>query len=90
MRAAPEPSWALFVGDTNNLAAAWCKGSPRAFARSKRSVRDFLDFFVIRPFVAFPQGGRGESAILPSEGNEYDVSGELLTGDPSGSPSPIR
>jgi hypothetical protein len=42
------------------------------------------------PFVAFPQGGRGESAMLPSEGTEHVVSSELLAGDPSGRPSPVR
>jgi hypothetical protein len=43
------------------------------------------------PFIAFPQGGRGgESTVLPSEGTEHGVSSELLTGDPSGRPSPIR
>jgi hypothetical protein len=33
---------------------------------------------------------RGESAMLPSEGAEYGVSSELLTGDPSGRPCPVR
>jgi hypothetical protein len=32
----------------------------------------------------------GESAMLPSEGTEHGVSSELLTGDPSGRPSPVR
>jgi hypothetical protein len=39
---------------------------------------------------AFPQGGGGESAMLLSEGAEHGVSSELLTGDPSGRPCPIR
>jgi hypothetical protein len=46
--------------------------------------------FIICPFVAFPQGGGGESAMLPSEGAEHGVSSELLTGDPSGRPCPVR
>jgi hypothetical protein len=46
--------------------------------------------FIIRPFVAFPQGGWGESAMLPLEGAEHGVSSELLTGDPSGRPCPVR
>jgi hypothetical protein len=46
--------------------------------------------FIIRPFVAFPQGGGGKSAMLPSEGAEHGVSSELLTGDPSGRPFPVR
>jgi hypothetical protein len=32
----------------------------------------------------------GESAMLPSEGAKHGVSGELLTGDPSGRPCPVR
>jgi hypothetical protein len=32
----------------------------------------------------------GESAMLPSEGAEHGVSSELLTGDPSGRPCPVR
>jgi hypothetical protein len=33
----------------------------------------------------------GESAmLLPSEGAEHGVSSELLTGDPSGRPCPVR
>jgi hypothetical protein len=31
-----------------------------------------------------------ESAMLPSEGTEHGVSSELLSGDPSGRPSPVR
>jgi hypothetical protein len=54
--------------------------------------RWFVDVstFIVRPFVAFPQGGRGESAMLPSEGTKHGVSSELLAGDPSGRPSPVR
>jgi hypothetical protein len=44
--------------------------------------------FYICPCVAFPQGGGG-SAMLPSEGVEHGVSGELLAGNPSGRPCPI-
>jgi hypothetical protein len=32
----------------------------------------------------------GESTMLPSEGAEHGVSSELLTGDPSGRPCPVR
>jgi hypothetical protein len=35
-------------------------------------------------------GGGGERALLPSEGAEHGVSSELLTGDPSGCPCPVR
>jgi hypothetical protein len=46
--------------------------------------------FYIRPCVTFPQGGGGKSAMLPLEGAEHGVSSELLTGNPSGRPCPIR
>jgi hypothetical protein len=46
--------------------------------------------FIVRPFDAFPQGRRGERAMLPSVGAEHGVSSELLTGNPSGRPSPVR
>ena len=46
--------------------------------------------FYIRPYVAFPQGGGGESAMLPSMGAEHGVSGELQAGNPSGRPCPVR
>jgi hypothetical protein len=45
--------------------------------------------FYIRPCVAFPQEGGGECAMLPSEGAEHGVSGELLAGNPSRRPCPI-
>jgi hypothetical protein len=32
----------------------------------------------------------GGSAMLPSEGAEHGVSSELLMGDPSGRPCPVR
>jgi hypothetical protein len=46
--------------------------------------------FYIRPYVAFPQGGGGECAMLPSMGTEHGVSGELQSGNPSGRPCPVR
>jgi hypothetical protein len=42
------------------------------------------------PSSPFHKEEWGESAVLPSEGTEHGVSSELLTGDPSGRPSPVR
>jgi hypothetical protein len=42
------------------------------------------------PSSPFRKEEGGESAMLPSEGAEHGVSGELLTGDPSGRPSLVR
>jgi hypothetical protein len=42
------------------------------------------------PSSPFRKEEGGKSAMLPSEGAEHGVSSELLTGDPSGCPCPIR
>jgi hypothetical protein len=42
------------------------------------------------PSSPFRKEGGGESAMLPLEGAEHGVSSELLTGDPSGRPCPVR
>jgi hypothetical protein len=42
------------------------------------------------PSSPFRKEEGGESAMLPSEGAEHGVSNELLTGDLSGCPCPVR
>jgi hypothetical protein len=81
-------SW--FVDVVNSLALAWRESSPRASARSERTIKDRLDFYCtpLRRLSARRKGG--ESAMLPSEGTEHGVSSLLLVGDPSGRPSPVR
>jgi hypothetical protein len=67
---------------------AWfCKDNPRALARGKRLIEGCLNFWFIRHCIASPRGGRGECVMLPSMGDEQDVSVELLLGNPSGGPS---
>jgi hypothetical protein len=81
-------SW--FVDAVNGLAiAGFARAAPEPL-RGARGRSRTVSTFIIRPFVAFPQGGRGESAMLPSEGAEHGVSSELLMGDPSGRPCPVR
>jgi hypothetical protein len=79
-----------YVDAVNDLAGAgFARAAPEPLHRARgRSRTDSA--FIIRPFVAFRQGGGGESAMLPSEGAEHGVSSELLTGDPSGRPCPVR
>jgi hypothetical protein len=80
-----------FVDAVNGLAGAgFARAAPEPLHRARgRSRTDSA--FIIRPFVAFPQGGGGgESAMLPSEGAKHGVSSELLTGDPSGRPCLVR
>jgi hypothetical protein len=80
-------SW--FVDAVNSLAVAGCESSPRASARSERTIKDFLDFYHT-PLCRLSTRRRAESAMLPSEGAEHGVSSELLTGDLSGRPCPVR
>jgi hypothetical protein len=80
------------VDAVNGLAGAgFARAAPEPLHRARgRSRNDSA--FIIRPFVAFPQGGGGGggSAMLRSEGAEHGVSSELLTGDPSGRLCPVR
>jgi hypothetical protein len=80
-------SW--FVDAVNSLAVAGCESSPRASARSERTIKDCLDFYYT-PLRRLSTRRKGESAMLPSEGTDHGVSGELLTGDPSGRTCPVR
>jgi hypothetical protein len=77
-------SW--FIDVVDNLAVALVREQPLHGARGRSRT---VSTFIVRPFVAFPQGGRGGSAMLPSEGTEHGVSSELLSGDLSGRPSPV-
>jgi hypothetical protein len=80
-------SW--FVDVVNNLAVAWCESSLRASARSERTIEGRLGFLLYAPSSPFRKE-EGEHAMLPSMGAEHGVSSELLTGNPSGRPSPVR
>jgi hypothetical protein len=53
------------------------------------TIKDFPDFYYT-PLRRLSSRMRGESAMLPSEGAEHGVSSELLMGDPSGRPCPVR
>jgi hypothetical protein len=52
-------------------------------------IKDFPDFYHT-PLRRLSARRRRESAMLPSEGAEHGVSGELLTGVPSGRSCPVR
>jgi hypothetical protein len=79
-----------FVDIVNGLAIAeFARAAPEPLHGARGRSRT-VSTFIICPFVAFPQGGRGESAMLPSKGAKHGVSSELLTGDLSGRPCPVR
>jgi hypothetical protein len=80
-------SW--FVDMVNNLVVSWCESSLRASARSERTIKDRLGFYCT-PLHRLSARRRGEHAMLPLVGAEHGVSSELLLGDPSGRPSPVR
>jgi hypothetical protein len=81
-------SW--FVDAVNNLVVAGCESSPRASTRSERKIEDFPDFYHTPLCRLFARRRGGGSAMLPSKGAEHGVSSELLTGNPSGRPCPVR
>jgi hypothetical protein len=79
-----------FVDAINGLAVAgFARAVPEPLHGARGQSRTVLTF-IIRPFVAFSQGGRGESAMLPLEGAKHGVSSELLTGDPIRHLCPVR
>jgi hypothetical protein len=80
-------SWSVDV--VNNLVVAWCESSLRASAQSERTIEGRLGFYCT-PLRRLSARRRGERAMLPSVGAEHGVSSELLAGNPSGRPSPIR
>jgi hypothetical protein len=63
---------------------------PPSLCTEREDDRGPSRLFIVCPFVAFPQGGGGEGAMLPSVGAEHGVSSELLAGKPSECPSPVR
>jgi hypothetical protein len=78
-----------FVDAVNGLVVAgFARAAPEPLHGARGRSRT-VSTFIIRLFVAFSQGGRGGSAMLPSEGAEHGVSSELLTGDPSGRTCPV-
>ena len=63
--------------------------SPLASAWSERFVRGPPDVGYV-PHASFRSEGGVECATLPSMGASVDTFGELLSGSPSGGPSPVR
>ena len=67
----------------------FARAAPEPLHRARgRSGTDSA--FLHTPLRRLSARRRGESAMLPSEGAEHGVSGELQAGNPSGRPCPVR
>jgi hypothetical protein len=75
------------------LSTVWPEPSLREQPPSLRTGREdgegLTRLFSYAPSSPFRKE-EGGSAMLPSEGAEHGVSSELLIGDPSGRPCPVR
>jgi hypothetical protein len=78
-----------FVDAVNGLAGArFARAAPSLCTEREddQGLTRLLSYAHSSPF----RKEEGGSAMLPSEGAEHGVSSELLTGDPSGRPCPVR
>jgi hypothetical protein len=81
-------SW--FVDVVDNLAVALVREQPPSLCTEREDDRGPSRLLLYAPSSPFRKEEGRESTMLPSEGTEHGVSSELLTGDPSGRPSPVR
>jgi hypothetical protein len=63
---------------------------PPSLCTGREDGQGLTRLFSYAPSSPFRKEEGGESTMLPSEGAEHGVSSELLTGDPSGCPCPVR
>jgi hypothetical protein len=63
---------------------------PPSLCKEREDGQGLTRLLSYAPSLPFRKEGGGESAMLPSEDAEHGVSSELLTGDPSGCPCPVR
>jgi hypothetical protein len=79
-----------FVDAVNGLAVAGLREQPPSLCTEQEDDQGLSRLLLYTPSSPFRKEEGGESAMLPSEGAEHGVSSELLTGDPSGRPCPVR
>jgi hypothetical protein len=79
-----------FVDVVNGLAVAGLREQPLSLCMEREDDQGLSRLLLYAPSSPFLKEEGGESAMLPSEGAEHGVSDELLTGDPSGRPCPVR
>jgi hypothetical protein len=82
---------AWFVDVVNGLVVAGLREQHPSLCTEREDDQGLSRLLLYAPSSPFrKEEGGGESAMLPSEGAEHGVSSELLTGDPSGRPCPVR
>jgi hypothetical protein len=81
-------SW--FVNMVDNFGRSLVREQPPSLCTEREDNQEPSQLLLYAPSSPFRKEEGGESTMLPSEGTEHGVSSELLTGDPSGRPSPIR
>jgi hypothetical protein len=79
-----------FVDAVNGLAVAGLREQPPSLCMEREDDQGLSRLLLYSPLSLFRKEEGGESTMLPSEGAEHGVSRELLTGDPSGRPCPVR
>jgi hypothetical protein len=81
-----------FVDAVNGLVVAELREQPPSLCTEREDDQGLSRLLLYAPSLPFhkEEGGVGGSAMLPSEGAGHGVSSELLTGDPSGRPCPVR
>jgi hypothetical protein len=79
-----------FVDVVNSSTVAWCESSPPSLSIEREDDQGLSRLLLYAPSSPFRKEEGGESTMLPSRGTEHGVSSELLTGDPTGRPSPVR
>jgi hypothetical protein len=79
-----------FVDAVNGLAVAGLREQPSSLCTEREDDQGLSRLSLYAPLSPFRKEEGGESTMLPSEGVEHGVSSELLTGDLSRRPCPIR
>jgi hypothetical protein len=79
-----------FIDAVSGLDIAELQEQPPSLCTEREDDQGLSRLLLYAPSSPFCKEEGGESAMLPSEGAEHGVSSELLTGDPSGRPCPVR
>jgi hypothetical protein len=79
-----------FVDAVNSFGRSRVRGQPPSPCTEREDDQGLSRLLLYAPSSPFRKEEGGESAMLPSEGTDHGVSGELLAGDPSGRPCLVR